>query len=115
MHVVWLCPLQPLSLAGITILVQCVRYQSQRTLFSQLRENRTKIAAIGSGCSLATEPTAEISHFWNIPQVIAINCMTCCHNEVITKNEVSDRWQPNICHFNISIDKTFKGKIFTWP
>ena len=49
--------------------VQCVGFQSQRTLFSQLRENRTKIAAVGSGCSLATEPTAEISHFWNIPQV----------------------------------------------
>ena len=49
--------------------MQCVRYQSHRTLFSQLRENRTKIAAIGSGCTLATEPAAEISHFWNIPQV----------------------------------------------
>ena len=49
---------------------QCVRYQSHRTLFSQLRENRTKITAIGSGCTLATEPAAEISHFWNIPQVL---------------------------------------------
>ena len=48
---------------------QCVRYQSHRTLFSQLRENRTKIAAVGSGCTLATEPAAEVSHFWNIPQV----------------------------------------------
>ena len=50
---------------------QCVRYQSHRTLFSQLREeNRTKIAAVGSGCTLATEPAAEVSHFWNIPQVL---------------------------------------------
>ena len=52
---------------------QCVRYQSHRTLFSQLREeNRTKIAAVGSGCTLATEPAAEISHFWNIPQVLHV-------------------------------------------
>jgi len=49
--------------------IQCVRFQSQRTLFNQLGEERTKIAAIGSGCTLATEPSAEISHFWNIPQV----------------------------------------------
>ena len=49
--------------------LQCVRFRSHRTVFSQLREDRTKIAAIGSGCTLATEPAAEISHFWNIPQV----------------------------------------------
>ena len=46
-----------------------MRFQSQRTLFSQLRDERTKIAAVGSGCTLATEASAEISHFWNIPQV----------------------------------------------
>ena len=57
--------LQPCS----TLPLQCLRYQSQRTLFKQLRENRTKIAVIGSGCTLATEPAADISHFWNIPQV----------------------------------------------
>ena len=51
--------------------LQCVRSFSQDTLFKQLEEKeRTKIAIIGSGCSLATEPSAEISHFFNIPQVI---------------------------------------------
>ena len=49
--------------------MQCVRYLSQRTLFRQLGEDRFKIAAVGSGCSLATEPSAEVSHFFNIPQV----------------------------------------------
>ena len=63
---------------------QCVRYQSHRTLFSQLRENRTKIAAIGSGCTLATEPSAEISHFWNIPQVQQSFSMRCYLVYVIT-------------------------------
>ena len=29
-----------------------------------------KIAVIGCGCSVATEPVAEISHYWNIPQVL---------------------------------------------
>ena len=28
-----------------------------------------KIALIGCGCSVATEPVAEISHKWNISQV----------------------------------------------
>ena len=64
--------------------MQCVRYQSHRTLFSQLRENRTKIAAMGSGCTLATEPAAEISHFWNIPQVQQSFCMRCYLVYVIT-------------------------------
>jgi len=49
--------------------MQCVRYLSKRTLFKQLREDRFKIAAVGCGCSLATEPAAEVSHFFNIPQV----------------------------------------------
>ena len=29
----------------------------------------TKVALIGSGCSVATEPTAEVSQFYNITQV----------------------------------------------
>lgn len=52
-----------------SVLMQCVGYQSQRTFFKQLREDRLKIAAIGSGCTLATEPSAELSTFFNIPQV----------------------------------------------
>lgn len=31
-----------------------------------------KIALIGCGCSVATEPVAEISHHWNISQVHVI-------------------------------------------
>ena len=57
---------------AVALPLQCVRFRSHRTVFSQLREDRTKIAAIGSGCSLATEPAAEISHFWNIPQVCKV-------------------------------------------
>ena len=52
-----------------SVLMQCVGFHSQRTFFKQLREDRLKIAAIGSGCTLATEPSAELSTFFNIPQV----------------------------------------------
>ena len=32
-------------------------------------ESPTKLAIVGCGCSVATEPVAEISHQWNISQV----------------------------------------------
>ena len=32
-------------------------------------EEPVKYALIGGGCSVATEPTADISHFYNITQV----------------------------------------------
>lgn len=37
--------------------------------FNQIISGVVKIAVIGSGCSLATEPTAEISHYYNITHV----------------------------------------------
>ena len=88
-----------------------MRYQSHRTLFSQLRENRTKIAAIGSGCTLATEPSAEISHFWNIPQVqrsfhvVLSGCLLLLRNCVyrinayISREKHSSSCFQNICLF----------------
>lgn len=30
-----------------------------------------KLALIGGGCSVATEPTADVSHFYNITQVLS--------------------------------------------
>jgi len=38
-------------------------------LFDQILLGPAKVALIGSGCSLATEPTAEISHYYNITHV----------------------------------------------
>ena len=38
-------------------------------IFSQVLHEPTKLAVIGSGCSVATEPTAEVSHFYNISHV----------------------------------------------
>jgi len=37
--------------------------------FKQIFHYPVKIAWIGSGCSVATTPTAEISHQYNITQV----------------------------------------------
>ena len=49
--------------------VQCNRTVSLDALHSQIFHEPKKLAVIGAGCSVATEPTAEISHYYNITQV----------------------------------------------
>ena len=100
--------------------MQCVRYQSHRTLFSQLRENRTKIAAIGSGCTLATEPAAEISHFWNIPQVqqsfYVVHQIAYCYNTLknaYISGEKKHFMFSNICLHSATYDVT-NGRHHQW-
>ena len=38
-------------------------------LYTELLQPPTKVGIIGSGCSLATEPTAQVSHYYNITHV----------------------------------------------
>ena len=49
--------------------LQCNRTISLDVLYSQLLHEPRKLAIIGGGCSIATEPTAEVSHYYNITQV----------------------------------------------
>ena len=37
--------------------------------FKGIQSEPVKLAVVGCGCSVATEPVAEISHHWNISQV----------------------------------------------
>ena len=53
--------------------IQCTRTHSLDVFFKDIKNNQTKIAVIGCGCSVATEPVAEISHQWNIPQVYILH------------------------------------------
>ena len=50
--------------------LQCNRTVALDAFFKQILQEPVKISWIGSGCSVATEPTAEISHYYNITQVI---------------------------------------------
>ena len=50
--------------------LQCNRTVALDAFFEQIVQEPVKISWIGSGCSVATEPTAEISHYYNITQVI---------------------------------------------
>ena len=49
--------------------MQCKRQKSYDAFFDGILSDPVKLAVVGSGCSVATEPIAEISHYWNISQV----------------------------------------------
>ena len=52
--------------------MQCDRSIALDGFFRMITGEPTVIALIGSGCSPATEPTAEVSHYYNITQVSVI-------------------------------------------
>ena len=49
--------------------MQCNKIDALDTFHRQVFEEPTKIGIIGSGCSVSTEPTASISHYYNLVQV----------------------------------------------
>ena len=49
--------------------LQCDRIMSLDSYFEQMNAGPVKVAWLGSGCSVATEATAEVSHYFNIAQV----------------------------------------------
>ena len=58
-------------LGDFALFIQCNRGRSLDAFFDDvvLQPDSVKIGLIGCGCSVATEPVAEISHKWNISQV----------------------------------------------
>ena len=52
------------------ISLQCHRGRSLDAFFDGIQSDPVKLAVVGCGCSIATEPVAEISHQWNISQVL---------------------------------------------
>ena len=52
------------------------RGRSLDTFFEGIQSDPVKLAVVGCGCSVATEPVAEISHRWNISQVSDISVNT---------------------------------------
>ncbi len=54
---------------SIYILLQCNRQVAMSSFFSSILQPPVKLAVIGGGCSVATEPTAELSYFYNLTQV----------------------------------------------
>ena len=67
--------------------VQCNRTVAFSALFNQVFVEPTKLALIGSGCSVATEPSAEISQFYNITQVSNGNAGNLATSLVVLSNK----------------------------
>lgn len=69
---VYLTPL----INNITIVTQCDRTVSLTNFVNQINDPcRRFISVIGSGCSVATEPVAELSHYWGLNQVILFDTL----------------------------------------
>ena len=60
--------------------MQCNRGLSLNAFLSDflLEPDPVKIALIGCGCSVATESVAEISHLWNVSQVLMTIVLLYC-------------------------------------
>lgn len=56
------------------LLLQCATHGTVAldALHTELLQPPTKVGIIGSGCSLATEPTAQVSHYYNITHVSTV-------------------------------------------
>ncbi len=63
--------------------IQCDHTMSLDALHQGVLSPPTKIAVIGSGCSVATEPAAEISHYYNLTQVLLFKCCKKLHIIII--------------------------------
>ena len=53
--------------------MQCSRPTALKSFFHQITSEPTKVGWVGSGCSVATEPTSEITQFYNITQVARVS------------------------------------------
>jgi hypothetical protein len=60
------------SRVNFAIPVQCNKIAALDSFHRQIFEGPTKIGIIGSGCSVSTEPTASISHYYNLVQISCI-------------------------------------------
>ena len=58
--------------------MQCSRTDALDVFFQDTQLTAIpKIAVVGCGCSVATIPVAEISHYWNITQVCRVSFREC--------------------------------------
>ena len=58
--------------------MQCQYVKSLDAFFQEIQSPPVKLAIIGCGCSVATEPVAAISHHWNISHVRHIFSIDKC-------------------------------------
>jgi hypothetical protein len=57
-------------------MIQCDRTTALQAVHTELLQPPTKIGIIGSGCSVATEPSAEVSRYYNLTQVSSLRVIS---------------------------------------
>ena len=94
----WLC----------TTKSQCNRTVALDAFFKQIVQYPIKIGWIGSGCSVATEPTAEVSYHYNITQVQSCDGKGLCswghpwYSYFILSSMSRWRWHFHACSSMVS-------------
>ena len=56
--------------------LQCQRTVALDAFFAEIVQEPVNLAMIGAGCSVATEPIAEVSQYYNIVHVSKQICIT---------------------------------------
>ena len=83
-----LSPFLSLSLSfsapSFSCILQCTRTGALNAFFAEFGNfsndsETTYLSTICCGCSVATLPVAEISHYWNIPQVSRCRNFVCMY------------------------------------
>ena len=80
--------------------IQCNRTVAIDSFFREMIPAPTKVGWVGSGCSIATDPTTELTHFYNITQVYRLGyhvlhnnnyayCVTLFTNLIINAQKIS--------------------------
>ena len=62
--------------------------------FDEIAFDPVKLFIVGCGCSVASEPVAEISHRWNISQVI--NYKEVAYSEIFVSAQLFKHWYLNL-------------------
>ncbi len=72
----------------LSILLQCDRTMALDSFFTQVGTDPVKVALLGSGCSVATEPTAEISYYFNLVQVSFPSHLVCSNSPLAAETKL---------------------------
>ena len=67
----------------MAVALQCDREIALSSYFHQINNLPIKVGWVGSGCSVATEPTAELTHLHNITQVHLFSILLLFQNVML--------------------------------
>ncbi|KAL5491446.1 hypothetical protein EMCRGX_G016732 [Ephydatia muelleri] len=65
---------------------ECLYAKSLQAFFSEIQNDPVKLAVIGCGCSVATQPVAAITSYWNIPQISYVDVSSALDDRTTYKS-----------------------------